>query len=409
MLGDDAICVDVRTADSLVGTVLGKCGILDLDRARPSGRASGLRRWTRSPVRATHCSEPRNNAPIERLGRTIPVRGDRDRHPGARAHDSVGVPRCPSAGAPVPLTESQRRAVWAVARRTPTALAEAGYQTWEQARSTAARLAAAEEPGVPTYDAVIVDEAQDLDPSALRLLVEVCAEPNRLFVTADVNQSIHAAGFSWKSVHDDLRFLGRTGVLKANHRSTSEITEAARDYLACGVPEDMKPDEQTYVHNGPACHAVSSHRRGGSGTRRPVPAGRDPRVPAHDRLRSGARSRQVGREPLAEALEERGIPAVYANSRDFELDDNSVSVLPLAAAKGLEFPVVAVAGFGRSKWPYIEDGSDPEADVEALVKARRTMFVAMTRAMRALLVVTPIDDDSMLYDGFDPALWNVST
>ena len=42
------------------------------------------------------------------------------------------------------------------------------------------------------------------------------------------------------------------------------------------------------------------------------------------------------------------------------------------------------------------------------MKARRTLFVAMTRAMRALLVVTPLDDDSMLYDGFDPELWNTA-
>ena len=218
---------------------------------------------------------------------------------------------------------------------------------------------------------MIVDEAQDLDPSALRLLVEVCAQPNRLFVTADANQSIYAAGFSWKSVHDDLRFQGRTGVLKANHRSTREITEAARDYLACGVPEDMKPDEQTYVHNGPvpAMRSVATVAEESDLVARFLRgATREFRLT----IGSGAvlvPDKWVG-EPLAEALEAAGIPAVYRDSRHFELDDNSVTVLPLVAAKGLEFPVVAVAGFGRSKWPYIEDGSDPEAIVEAQIKAR---------------------------------------
>ena len=110
-------------------------------------------------------------------------------------------------------------------------------------------------------------------------------------------------------------------------------------------------------------------------------------------------------KPIAAALDELGIPAEYRNSRDFELNDNSVSVLPLTAAKGLEFPVVAIAGFSRSNWPHLQD-LDEEQQAEALVKARRTLFVAMTRAMRALLVVTPSGDDSMLYDGFDPNLWN---
>ena len=110
-------------------------------------------------------------------------------------------------------------------------------------------------------------------------------------------------------------------------------------------------------------------------------------------------------KPLVEALEERGIPAEYKDSRSFELSDNYVTVLPLTSAKGLEFPVVAITGFGRSNWPHLDD-LDGDAAVEALVKARRTLFVAMTRAMRALLVVTPEGDESMLYDGFDPELWN---
>ena len=64
-----------------------------------------------------------------------------------------------------------------------------------------------------------------------------------------------------------------------------------------------------------------------------------------------------------------------------------------------------MAGFGKSNWPHLDD-LDGDAEIEALVKARRTLFVAMTRAMRALLVVTPAGDDSMLHDGYDPELWN---
>ena len=215
------------------------------------------------------------------------------------------------------------------------------------------------------YDAVIVDEAQDLDASALRLLVEVCAEPNRLFVTADVNQTIHAAGFSWQAVHDDLRFVGRTGVLRANHRSTKEITEAARDYLAAGIAEDLQPDEQSYVHTGPPQQSARSQ----TSTAEADLVARFLRGATRElRLTIGSGAvlvpdKYVG-EPLAEALEERGIPAVYRNSRDFELDDNSISILPLTAAKGLEFPVVAVAGFGKSNWPHL-DGLDGDAEIEA--------------------------------------------
>lgn len=406
LLGDDAICVDVRTADSLVGHVLGRC---DMNRPRPN---ASLREAIRTTAldSVTYPGNALQQAAyartIERLGRRY-VFDEIETVIHARdLTDFAEYETTPRPGRRVGLTSDQRRAVWAVAETYARALDDADVQTWEQARAIAARLARAEEPGVPAYDAVIVDEAQDLDASALRLLVEVCAEPNRLFVTADVHQTIHAAGFSWQAVHDDLRFVGRTGVLRANHRSTKEITEAARDYLAAGIAEDPQPDEQSYVHTGavPAVRPVADSRAEADLVARFLQgATRELRLT----IGSGAvlvPDKYVG-EPLADALEDRGIPAVYRNSREFELDDNSISILPLTAAKGLEFPVVAVAGFGKSNWPHL-DGLDGDAEIEALVKARRTLFVAMTRAMRALLVVTPAGHDSMLYDGFDPELWN---
>ena len=84
----------------------------------------------------------------------------------------------------------------------------------------------------PNYDAVVIDEAQDLDPSALRLLVRLCDKPNRIFITADANQSIYGSGFNWSDVHEHLRLQGRTSILRVNYRSTREIGEAAQSYLS---------------------------------------------------------------------------------------------------------------------------------------------------------------------------------
>ena len=408
LLGDDAIYVDVRTADSLVSDVLARCGV---NRPRPNASQ-------REAIRTTALETvtfPGNALQQAAHWRTIEGLGRRyvfdEIETVIHARDLVSFAEyetTPRPGRRVALTLDQKKAVWAVAEAYTEALDDADVQTWEQARAVAARLARAKEPGVPTYDAVLVDEAQDLDASALRLLVEICTKANRLFITADVDQTIHAAGFSWQAVHDDLRFDGRTGVLRANHRSTKEITEAARDYLATGISDDLQPDEQNYVHAGaaPAVRAVADSKAEADLVARFIQgATRELRLT----IGSGAvlvPDKYVG-VPLAEALEDRGIPAAYRNSRDFELDDNSISILPLTAAKGLEFPVVAVAGFGKSNWPHL-DGLDGDAEIEALVKARRTMFVAMTRAMRALLVVTPAGNDSMLFDGFDPQLWNTA-
>ncbi len=44
---------------------------------------------------------------------------------------------------------------------------------------------------------------------------------------------------------------------------------------------------------------------------------------------------------------------------------------------------------------------------ESLRRERRSYFVGMTRAMRALLVVRPRETTNPLLEGFSPELWNV--
>ena len=48
----------------------------------------------------------------------------------------------------------------------------------------------------------------------LRLLIKLCKDPSRLFITADANQSIYGSGFNWSDVHESLKFQGRTSVSK---------------------------------------------------------------------------------------------------------------------------------------------------------------------------------------------------
>lgn len=408
LLGEDATCMDVRTADSLVGSILGKAGESS---ARPNASQRETCRST-----ALDSVEPSGNVlqrsaqerTIARLGRSYLFEEIETVIQGRGLHTVEQYLAANRPGRRVPLNEGQRRAVWVLHHAYERALIEAGFQTWQQGRARAAEIAAVHGPHVPRYDAVIVDEAQDLDTGAVRMLVEVCEAPNRLFITADESQSIYAAGFGWKDVHEQLKFQGRTGILRANHRSTKEITEGARDYLVAGLDEDLAPDEQTFVHSGPppVMRAISDLGAEADLVARFLRgASREFRLT----IGSGAvlvPDKYVG-EPIAAALADRGIPAAYRDSRRFELDDNSVTVLPLKAAKGLEFPVVAVAGFLGSTYPHLPDDGDAETMMEVLIRERRTLFVAMTRAMRALLVVTPLGHDSILYDGFDPALWNI--
>jgi superfamily I DNA/RNA helicase len=92
-----------------------------------------------------------------------------------------------------------------------------------------------------------------------------------------------------------------------------------------------------------------------------------------------------------------------------ELDPGApgIKTLTLPSAKGLEFPIVAVAGFGDAPYPDLPDGLDEDQRAALVQRERRTLFMAMTRATRALLVLVPAGARSELLGGFDPACWNL--
>jgi superfamily I DNA/RNA helicase len=117
-------------------------------------------------------------------------------------------------------------------------------------------------------------------------------------------------------------------------------------------------------------------------------------------------SERAGRA-LADALRAQDIEATFMSGQDLNLTRSGVKVLTLNAAKGLEFPIVALAGFLSGSYPVIpRDASTDERD-EILARERRTMFVGMTRAMRALLVVLPADVKTPLLQGFEGSFWNM--
>jgi superfamily I DNA/RNA helicase len=92
-----------------------------------------------------------------------------------------------------------------------------------------------------------------------------------------------------------------------------------------------------------------------------------------------------------------GLDAERVEPRDLDLTAPGIKVITQRSSKGLEFPIVALAGFDRS---------GPPAESEGLAESRRAVYVAMTRAMRALLVVVPAGHHSNVLTGFDDARWN---
>jgi len=79
---------------------------------------------------------------------------------------------------------------------------------------------------LPTYDAILIDEAQFFAPTWIQL-VQKALQPRtgHLFIVADPTQGFLGRGTSWKSLGLDAR--GRTHQLRRSYRTTREILQFA--------------------------------------------------------------------------------------------------------------------------------------------------------------------------------------
>lgn len=289
-------------------------------------------------------------------------------------------------GRSYPLNAEQRRAIWRIYELAAQYFAANGLLTWDALRRRALKYV--RDGDYPyRYDYVLVDEAQDLTPVQIELCLHLCKTPAGLFLTADQSQSIYNKGFSWQRVHDDLRVKGRTRHLKRNYRTALEIAEAAHQFLHSTSGGDAETLSQHYVF------------RGSKPVVFPAPNEGEQIAWLCRNLHSASRSLNRGLEAVAVLVPSKDLgqslvhafrsyqtPAMFIESGDeFNWEAPMIKIMTMHAAKGLEFPIVAL--------PYLEAGRLPRDLVpqdrdyqEKLDEQRRLFYVAATRAMRYLFV-----------------------
>ena len=239
------------------------------------------------------------------------------------------------------------------------------------------------------YTALLVDEAHDFEDAWLRMAVRlVRPDTNSLLVLYDDAQSIYQKKrrkFNFAGVGIEAR--GRTNILKMNYRNTAEVLSLAvhcAQSLLQGAGESRDEDEIPLVQPAsagrrgtlPVLLQARDEREEAELIAERIEAARASGVPLGD-VAVLCRAKYLMR-PIEQALARRRLPVQSMNSqafRRFDWRQPCVRLLTMHSAKGLEFPLVFVAGL--QALPMRNESQEDAA---------RLLYVAMTRATHDLVL-----------------------
>ena len=291
----------------------------------------------------------------------------------------------PRPGRGCSLREGVRESIWELHQAFVAEVARRKFERFSMIRGEALEIVR-KGSWKKRYDFVLVDEAQDLAPTALCLMAEMAQSQEGLFFTADDKQSLYSRNYSWKTTHPRLEFKGRTALLRRNYRSTVEIDRAAFDVLNVSAV-DEKDDPSQSLNSGPMPVLLKGIADDVEGE---WVARFIRQMAQHLRMKLSSAAvlvpnKNIGMQ-IAEDISSAGVPAKFFAGSELDLKADAVKVITLHSAKGLEFPIVVLAGFtaGLSRPP---GSTDVDIHQELLTNERKLLYVGMTRAMRGLMVV----------------------
>ena len=282
------------------------------------------------------------------------------------------------------LSRSKRDAVWPVFEEYRGQLASRKLKEVDDAYREVATMLHAAQARAGDYSAVVVDETQDFGQQALKLLRALIPPgPNDLFFVGDGHQRIysrHRAAMSKCGI--DIR--GRSRKLYLNYRTTDEIRRQAVALLEGREVDDLDDghdETKRYksLSRGPAPVVVQAEGLEAAAAqaigfikalRAEAADGQAPKICV-------IASSEKNREAMAKQLLAAGLAGVTITAQSNHGDArDTVHFATMHRAKGLEFDAVVVVA------PQSYFG-----DVEQTVNQRKLMYVALTRAKRAAMLI----------------------
>ncbi|MCC7542079.1 MAG: AAA family ATPase [Deltaproteobacteria bacterium] len=288
-----------------------------------------------------------------------------------------------------PLSVADRKQVWQVFEAVLETLRGRRHYDWSGlCRFACAELSSGR--AASPFDAVLVDEVQDLKPPELRFLRALVGTAGELVLFGDAGQRIYPGGFSLGALGIDVR--GRSTILRLNYRTTEQIRRAA-DRVLGTESDDL--DEGRESRRG-----TRSLLRGPEPQLRGYELGESETDAAVRRIRqwlsSGLQPSGIAvfartnrrAEQMVGAFTAADVPAVLLADGDERATD-AVHVGTMHRAKGLEFRAVLVADCSAGVVPLatmLDAQVDPQDRETAEEREKQLLYVAMTRARDELAI-----------------------
>jgi DNA helicase-2/ATP-dependent DNA helicase PcrA len=234
---------------------------------------------------------------------------------------------------------------------------------------------------VLTYEHVLIDEAQDLSPVELAVVMPTSGEQTSVTLAGDVSQRLLMDnGFTtWREVLGQLGFAHvEIEPLKITYRSTKPIIDFARDVLGPLAPDDEPQATRggapielfEFGHSGEAVAFLGEALRGLMASEPRASVAVIARYPEQADL-------------YYQGLQNAEVPFLRRISRQDFPFKAGIDVTDVRQVKGLEFDYVVLLESSTSSYPEDDE-------------ARHLMHIAATRAAHQLWVTTSGDPSLLL-------------
>lgn len=313
-----------------------------------------------------------------------------------RLDDYIDIKRVGRGSTPRVETPLRKRLLDEVIRPYNAQKLADGDRDWNDVALQVATMPTA---GIPKWDIVVIDEAQDFSANQVRAVLAHLADPATVTFIIDAAQRIYPRHFTWKEA--GIEIWANRHSLQSNYRNTRQIAAFARP-LVDGLPmedDGSLPDFTSCSKNGPLPLVVEGSFSG------QIDVILDRLATTVDfASESVAFLHPLGGhwfDYLRDRLRAAGIPFVdLSRASVWPTGPEAVGLCTFASAKGLEFDHVCMPGMNQQVTPHGDETGDGQ-----LENLRRLVAMGVGRARKSVSLGYKAQDPSTVIGLLDPATY----